>query len=368
MTDVAYKNVSFSYGEDGPPVLNRIDVDVEAGSLLCVLGKSGSGKSTLLHLLAGLLDPTVGEIEIGGQSVLGTPAHRRHVTLLSQKALLFPFTTVAGNIEFSPRLRRWSRRKRAHRTAELLELVGLSGYEIREPQSLSGGEAQRVALARALASDPKVLLMDEPFSNLDSGIRLELQRAFRTIHDQQQLTTLFVTHQIEEAMAMGDRIAGLVHGVVPTVAEPAVMFENPPTTGLAELVGLSQWLTGTWHGSVLSGRWGSIETSATSPTANTVVSARPERLRVRHIDDTEPSDAAVWLSGRVVDSAYRGAYTEITVELGGGARLVAHQQIERGTGRAHSTAGEEVQIGTERNHWITLQADSGDAEVRVLHA
>lgn len=347
MSSVTFDAVGYRYDNGDEEVLADVSLEVGSGELLCVLGTSGSGKSTLLHLLAGLIDPSSGQIAVGSTPMNGVPPHKRQVILLSQEALLFPFTSVEGNVAFSPRLRGQTKRERSTRVAELLDVVGLAGFESRMPNELSGGEAQRVALARALAADPTVLLMDEPFSNLDTPIRNELQGVFKELHLQQKLTTIFVTHQLDEAMALGDRVACLVNGNVETVGQPSDVYRRPSTTGAANLVGVEHWLEGEWDGSTYTGSWGEINVDEVPTQPDCVIAARPEHLTVT----SAPSSSVDGdLSGTVSDLRYRGSHFDVTLELKDGSCLRARASVE-----SVYEVGDVVSVSAAPGAWFGLE-------------
>ncbi len=346
MSDVTIDAVGYRYERGGGDVLADVSLEVSSGELLCVLGTSGSGKSTLLHLLTGLFEPSKGRILVDDKPMSGVPSHKRQIILLSQKALLFPFTSVEGNVAFSPRLRGQSKRERARRVAELLDLVGLSGFESRMPNELSGGEAQRVALARALAADPTVLLMDEPFSNLDTPIRSELQGVFRELHERQKLTTMFVTHQLDEAMALGDRVACLVDGRIEMVDTPVDVYQRPSTTGAAHLVGVEHWLEGEWHGLRFSGPWGTVEVDEEPTDSGCVVAARPEHVNVT----ASTAKGLDGIQGVIADLRYRGAHFDVTVELLDGSCL----RTQTAVNESHAV-GDSVSVSASPGAWFPLR-------------
>ena len=208
---LSLQGVSYRYGRGGAGV-GPLDLEVGPGEFLCVVGPSGGGKSTLLSLLAGFLRPQSGEIRLGGEPVRGPhPA----LTLVQQEAALFPWLTVGGNVGFGLRggtARSLSAPERAERVAGALRLVGLSGYEARRPHELSGGQRQRVSIARALARRPGLLLLDEPFSALDHATRTALADELLAIWWQQKVTVVFVTHQLDEALHLGQRVLALREG------------------------------------------------------------------------------------------------------------------------------------------------------------
>jgi thiamine transport system ATP-binding protein len=235
MTALSVRGVDKAFG--GPPVLRGVDLDVPDGTTLSLLGPSGSGKSTLLRIVAGLERPDAGQVLLGGADVTPRPPHQRGVGFVFQDQALFPHLDVAGNVGFGLRMAGMERGKRRRRIAEVLERVGLAGYERRDPATLSGGEAQRVALARALAPEPGVLLMDEPLAALDQLLRERLLLELRTIFDSLAVTVVTVTHDPTEAAALGDRIAVLLDGRVAQIGTPGDVIAHPASAAVAGLVG-----------------------------------------------------------------------------------------------------------------------------------
>jgi thiamine transport system ATP-binding protein len=225
---------------EGTPVLRDVDLGVARGETLAVLGPSGSGKTTMLRVVAGLQRPDTGRVSIDGRDVSDVPSHRRGVGLVFQDAVLFPHRDVARNVAFGiPGL---SRAETARRVAELLELVGLAGYERRQTGTLSGGEAQRVALARALAPSPTVLLLDEPLGSLDGPLRDRLQDDLHALFERLGLTVVHVTHDVGEAFALGRRVALLRSGSVAQVATPDELWRRPVSEWVARFLGIRNTL------------------------------------------------------------------------------------------------------------------------------
>jgi len=214
-----------------------IDLDVGPGEFMSLLGPSGSGKTTVLRMVAGFEDPDSGAILVNGARINDMPAHRRNMGMVFQAYSLFPTMTARQNIEFGLRLRGMSKRERAAKAAEALALVRLSDHRDRYAHQLSGGEQQRVALARALALEPSVLLLDEPLSALDAKVRLHLRDEIRSIQSRLGITTLYVTHDQEEALAISDRIAVISAGRVQQVGTPAEIYAEPASPFVAEFVG-----------------------------------------------------------------------------------------------------------------------------------
>ncbi|MEO1444181.1 MAG: ABC transporter ATP-binding protein, partial [Chloroflexota bacterium] len=210
MTQVTLHSLTKTYND--VPVVNQLNLEIETGKLTALLGPSGSGKTTTMKMIAGLLRPNGGDIQFNGQSILKIPPEKRGAVMVFQNYLLFPYMSVGDNIGFGLKMRGESKDVIQKRVAEMLELVQLPGIEERRPKQLSGGQQQRVALARALIVQPNVLLLDEPLSNLDAHLRDEMRDLIMGIQQDMSITTVFVTHDQEEAVVLADRIALLFEG------------------------------------------------------------------------------------------------------------------------------------------------------------
>jgi iron(III) transport system ATP-binding protein len=232
---VEARNIRLSYG--ATPVLREVSLAVEPGEFFALLGPSGSGKSTLLRLIAGFNRQQSGEIFIGGREVTNLEPWKRNVGMVFQNYALWPHMTVAKNVAFGLEERKLPRDEIRRKVDAALELVGLSGYGARRPAQLSGGQQQRVALARTLAIEPQVLLLDEPLSNLDAKLRVQMRRELQRLHRRLGITTIFVTHDQEEALTICDRIAVLDQGVVQQVGTPVELFDHPANRFVAQFVG-----------------------------------------------------------------------------------------------------------------------------------
>jgi len=224
--------------------VDDVSVDVESGSLVALLGPSGSGKSTLLRLIAGLEQADTGRIWITGEEATDRTVQDRQVGFVFQHFALFKHRTVRQNVAFGLELRKWKREAIKRRVDELLDLVQLKGYGSRFPSQLSGGQRQRVALARALAVQPRVLLLDEPFSALDAKVRKELRAWLRNLHDEMHVTTVIVTHDQEEAMEVADRIVVMNEGRIEQIGTPAEIYDHPATPFVMGFVGAVNVLPG----------------------------------------------------------------------------------------------------------------------------
>lgn len=225
------ENLSFGYGDEA--VLNSVSLDVERGDTLSIQGVSGSGKTTLLKVIAGLETPDGGSVELAGADISGQSPQERDVVYLYQEPLLFPHLSVYENIAFGLQLRDVDEGRLEARVTGLIERLGLDGLEGRRPDQLSGGQQQRVAFGRALIVNPSVLLLDEPFASLDRGTRGDMQRLFKDVVHERDITSLFVTHDVKEAIVMGDRIARLENGVLHQY-ESMQDFIKDPASGVQD--------------------------------------------------------------------------------------------------------------------------------------
>lgn len=232
---IELRNVSKAFGE--VPAVHNVSVFVKEGELLALLGPSGSGKTTVLRMIAGLEMPTAGDVFIRGRRVNDLSVQQRNIGFVFQHYALFKHMNVSRNIAFGLKIKRWKRKDIQARIAELLKLFGLDGLEKRYPHQLSGGQRQRVAIARALAPKPSVLLLDEPFGAVDAKIRQELREWLVTLHHDLNVTTVFVTHDQEEALEVANRIVILSGGVLEQVGTPREVYEQPANEFVARFIG-----------------------------------------------------------------------------------------------------------------------------------
>jgi putative spermidine/putrescine transport system ATP-binding protein len=298
----------------GPVVaLDRLDLTLQPGELVALLGPSGCGKTTTLRLLAGLEDADAGSITVGGKDITRLPASKRDMGMVFQAYSLFPHMTVRQNVAFGLRLRRVAGAQRDQRAMDMLELVGLSSQADRYPNQISGGQQQRVALARALAIEPQVLLLDEPLSALDAKVRAQLRDQIRRIQLEVGITTLFVTHDQEEALAIADRVGVMREGRLEQLATPTDVYSRPATSFVAEFVGLTNRLPGTVSGATVTvrGRDLPLVDLATPPGPVTAL-VRPEAVTLA----SDSSGDSGPLTGTVIASTFLGATSRVTVDLG----------------------------------------------------
>lgn len=271
--------------------IDRVSLDIKQGEFMTFLGPSGSGKSTTLYIVAGFQEPTEGEVLLNGKALLTTPPNQRNIGMVFQRYTLFPHLTIAENVAFPLRVRRWPEQKIKAKVNEMLKLVHLADIGNRLPAQLSGGQQQRVAIARALAYDPPVLLMDEPLSALDKKLREELQFELRRIHQETGVTILYVTHDQEEALRLSDRIAVFNQGRIEQVGSGEELYEAPASRFVANFVGNSNFLpikvtqvNGAKASAVFPDGYaveGALSSNTLSSGASGSLMLRPEQIRIK---------------------------------------------------------------------------------------
>ena len=266
-----------------------INLDIAGGELVALLGPSGCGKSTLLRIVSGFIRQSSGRVLFDGEPVDHLPPSRRGAGIVFQNYALFPHMTVAENVAYGLEAQKWPRRRIGPRVAEMLALVHMSEFAARKPRQLSGGQQQRVALARCLATDPKVLLLDEPFGALDKNLRLDMQIEVKRLQREYGITTILVTHDQEEALSMADRIAVMARGSIEQVSSPTEIYDRPKTLFVNQFVGSANVVTGELmraQDGVIAVRvpGGAVlkveETAQLAAGAPVLVSVRPEQLRL----------------------------------------------------------------------------------------
>ncbi|HEV8309910.1 MAG TPA: ABC transporter ATP-binding protein [Methylomirabilota bacterium] len=304
--------------------LHEISLAVAEGALVFLLGPSGCGKTTALRIISGFIPPDGGRVLIRGESVEGTPPERRGLGMVFQHLALFPHMTVFQNVAFGLRMRRVSADALRQRVKRALDLVQLRGLEGRYPRALSGGQQQRVALARAVVIEPALLLLDEPLSSLDLKLRLEMRAEIRALQRALGITTLFVTHDQDEALTMADEIVVMNQGRIVQIGTPAALYEQPASRFVAHFLGESNLESGAIATTLGPGRWrvdaGGLEVVATGagawqPGDAVTVVVRPERVR---LDAGEPGavpgEPNVF-PVRIEECIFRGALRRYRVRL-----------------------------------------------------
>jgi putative spermidine/putrescine transport system ATP-binding protein len=309
--EVRLENLTRRYS--GVTALDGLNLTIAPGELVALLGPSGCGKTTALRLLAGLEDADGGRVVIGGQDVTNVPANKREIGMVFQAYSLFPHMTAMQNVEFGMQLHEVGADERRKRALDMLELVGLSAHVNKYANQMSGGQQQRVALARALAIEPKVLLLDEPLSALDARVRARLRDEIRRVQLEVGTTTLFVTHDQEEALAIADRVGVMNAGHIEQLGPPTAIYSRPATPFVAEFVGLTNRLAGVVKG-------GEVEVRGTrlplvkpdSADGPAIALVRPEAVSVAADGDMSAGP----LTGSVISTVFLGATSRVTVDLG----------------------------------------------------
>jgi putative spermidine/putrescine transport system ATP-binding protein len=300
--------------------LDGLDLRLAPGELVALLGPSGCGKTTALRLVAGLEEADAGRVVVGGEDYTRRPANRRDMGMVFQAYSLFPHLTAAQNVAFGLRLRGQGSRERLARAREMLELVGLSAQADRYAHEMSGGQQQRVALARALAIRPKVLLLDEPLSALDAKVRAQLRDEIRRVQLEVGTTTLFVTHDQEEALAIADRVGVMSAGRLEQLGPPTEVYHRPASPFVAEFVGLTNRLPCTVAGGVADVLGVRLPLVGSAPDGPAVALVRPEAVTPA---GGVPDDETGPLIGQVIATAFLGATSRITVDLGATGTVLA---------------------------------------------
>ncbi len=303
--------------------LRGLSLEVASGEFLSLLGPSGCGKTTALRIIAGFEHPDVGKLLVDGRDLTAIPANRRSMGMVFQSYSLFPNMTARENVEFGLRIRRRARAERTARALELLDLVGLAGTANRYPHQLSGGQQQRVALARALAIEPEVLLLDEPLSALDAKVRVQLREEIRRIQTSLGITTIYVTHDQEEALSISDRVAVLSLGCIEQIGAPSDIYREPRTRFVAEFVGTMNRLDGKVNpdGSIECGGLcvaHGVALGDHAPGEQVIVLVRPESIVLEELPEPQAASGDLF-EGRIVAHTFLGAVTRVTVSVAFGA-------------------------------------------------
>lgn len=314
MTRVTLDHLTRQFGSSA--AVQDLCLEAEPGEMVALLGPSGCGKTTTLRMIAGLLEPTSGDVLFDGRSVAPVPAEKRGAVMVFQKHLLFPTMSVAGNVGFGLRMQGVSKAEIDRKVTEMLELVRLEGMGDRRGHELSGGQQQRVALARALIVRPRVLLLDEPLANLDANLRVEMGELIRSIHTETGITSIVVTHDQEEAVMLADRVALMLSGVLQQYGSPSDLYERPLSVQVARFFRNENFLPGVREGSRVDTAVGRlvIDPDRVEPhRGGVLVTVRPEHLEI--CDGSATYDNLV--EARILASIYLGNRRRLVVSFGG---------------------------------------------------
>ncbi|WP_164234844.1 ABC transporter ATP-binding protein [Microbacterium hydrocarbonoxydans] len=348
MTAIHVDRLTVTYGDN--TVISDMDLTVEDGEFFTLLGPSGCGKTTLLRTIAGFITPASGRIAFGDRDVTQVPTHRRNIGMMFQDYALFPDKTVAANVAYGLKARRTPKPEIRTRVMEALERVGMAGFAERHPGALSGGQRQRVALARALVIRPSVLLMDEPLSALDTKLRLQIRESIMDLQREVGITTVFVTHDQEEALAMSDRIALFRSGNIEQLGTPSEIYRVPVSSYAADFIGAANVLRVTVPeasagpaGGGITVALGDVSLRGLRRTdlaaGDAFAIARPEHLRVLAADE-RTGEGVTALAGEVVRQQYLGHRQQHRIRLSTGAEV---ETSEPATSRGFS-AGDRVVV------------------------
>ncbi|GJE27677.1 ABC transporter ATP-binding protein [Methylobacterium organophilum] len=343
---LAIRGIRRSYG--AVVAVEAVSLDIARGEFVTFLGPSGSGKSTTLYVIAGFQEPNAGDVLIEGRSILNTPSNKRNIGMVFQRYTLFPQMTIAENVGFPLKVRRWSRADIDARVKAMLKLVHLEAYADRKPAQLSGGQQQRVALARALAYEPPLLLMDEPLSALDKSLREELQHEIKRVHHETGVTILYVTHDQEEALRLSDRIALFRQGRIEQLGTGRDLYDAPSSRFVAGFIGHSNFmpcridrrLGGAGDGAILLADGTSLEglSLAAMPAQCEagVLMVRPDAIRL-HAPDNAPAGA---IFGTVDEASFCGEAMQYSVATAWGDSVTVRIPCDAGRARV----GERVAL------------------------
>ncbi len=342
-------------------VLQKVTFDVADGELFFLLGPSGCGKSTLLRTIAGFYEPDDGELWFGDRRMNGVAPHRRNTAMVFQNYALWPHRTVVGNVGYGLEVRGTPYAERVERVIEALRVVRMEEYADRLPNQLSGGQQQRVALARAIVVRPDLLLLDEPLSNLDARLRMEMREEIRRIHDATGITTIYVTHDQKEALSMADRMAVMRLGVVEQLGRPREVYRRPCNRFVAEFIGEANWISGVIDTPELGSGFIGVRTNlgllhvadgcggiaGLTAGQSVQVGFRPESVRLGE-------GRCNTLMGRFVSITYLGEVEQYLIEVPGGAVLKAFEQNPRD----EILVGGEARFHVDPAHLFVLSCQS----------
>ncbi len=345
--EIAGINKRFGNGDNSVEVLRRVDIHVAPGEFLILVGPSGCGKSTLLNIIAGLDDPTEGEVRIGGKNVVGMPPRDRDIAMVFQSYALYPTMSVADNIGFALEMRKMPKAERQKRIDEVAAMLQISHLLDRRPSQLSGGQRQRVAMGRALARQPQLFLFDEPLSNLDAKLRVEMRAEIKRLHQASGITSVYVTHDQVEAMTLGSRIAVMKGGVVQQLGTPDDIYNRPANTYVATFIGspTMNLLRGAATGGQFGIQGAALNLAAPASANEVLLGVRPEHLVM--------NDSAPW-RGKVSVVEPTGPDTYVVVDTAAGSVTL------RTDAQTRVQPGDSVGLAVEpaNAHWFDASSEN----------
>ena len=310
MTHVSIKNLTKVYPGLTVPSLDNLSLEINSGSLTALLGPSGCGKTTTMKMIAGLLDQTSGDVTFDGTSILKEKPENRGVVMVFQNHLLFPYMNVQDNIGFGLKMRNVHKDEIFNRVIKMLDLVKLPNMENRMPKELSGGQQQRVALARALIVQPRVLLLDEPLSNLDAHLRFEMRDLIRNLQQSMGITTIFVTHDQEEAVVLADQVALILDGKLKQYAQPDVFYKKPIDVVTAKFFGGQNFIKGTSKNNKFSSNIGKLALPKDCLQGNGILTFRPENVQIG-----KGPKSVNTIKAKIIEKIFLGTQTRLKLSI-----------------------------------------------------
>ena len=310
MTHVSIQNLTKVYPGLTVPSLDNLSLEINSGSLTALLGPSGCGKTTTMKMIAGLLDQTSGDVTFDGTSILKEKPENRGVVMVFQNHLLFPYMNVQDNIGFGLKMRNVHKEEIFNRVIKMLDLVKLPNMENRMPKELSGGQQQRVALARALIVQPRVLLLDEPLSNLDAHLRFEMRDLIRNLQQSMGITTIFVTHDQEEAVVLADQVALILDGKLKQYAQPDVFYKKPIDVVTAKFFGGQNFIKGTSKNNNFSSNIGKLALPKDCLQGNGILTFRPENVQIG-----KGPKSVNTIKAKIIEKIFLGTQTRLKLSI-----------------------------------------------------
>ena len=310
MTHVSIKNLTKVYPGLTVPSLDNLSLEINSGSLTALLGPSGCGKTTTMKMIAGLLDQTSGDVTFDGTSILKEKPENRGVVMVFQNHLLFPYMNVQDNIGFGLKMRNVHKDEIFNRVIKMLDLVKLPNMENRMPKELSGGQQQRVALARALIVQPRVLLLDEPLSNLDAHLRFEMRDLIRNLQQSMGITTIFVTHDQEEAVVLADQVALILDGKLKQYAQPDIFYKKPIDVVTAKFFGGQNFIKGTSKNKSFSSNIGKLALPTDCLQGNGILTFRPENVQIG-----KGPKSVNTIKAKIIEKIFLGTQTRLKLSI-----------------------------------------------------